>query len=258
MIYKFSRRIFFRLIAPLYVACNKRYLAIPRVQFVYFHHLFDNEVIGFYSFLEQAKKVYTVISTREALERLRTGNVDRPYLALSSDDGFESNILASKILNEYGIKACFFVPTGFIGENKCDRSKNVFGFDRMNFCSLEDIQQIISMEHEVGNHTVSHKSLKDMSNLEVIDEIKSANDYFESNEIEIEHFAFPYGSKYHHNIHALNYCTMVGLNYFSAIRGAHTQYPNDNILFRDHVIFGRFNKFEFLFFSIQNAKRLIV
>lgn len=256
-LYKLFRKIFFFLVAPFYVRFNRKFLQVPRVQFIYFHHLFSAELKGFKTFLNESMEIYQIISTSEALDKLRTGVVDRPYLSISSDDGFESNILASEVLHEYGIKACFFVPTSYVGEKLSKRSEKVFGFERMDFCTLADLQSMLSKGHEIGNHTVSHHNLNNMSETVIMNEIIQASEYLEANNIYPRHFAFPYGSKEFHSSIAKNICVQHGMNYFSAIRGSHSEYPKDNILFRDLVIFGKFNKIEFLYFNIRNAKKLL-
>ena len=44
-----------------------------------------------------------------------SGNIDKPYISISLDDGFKNNLSAVKIMNKYGIKGCFFVNPDTIG-----------------------------------------------------------------------------------------------------------------------------------------------
>lgn len=76
-------------------------------------------------------------------------------IALTFDDGPHPRITPQilEILNEYGIKATFFV----IGVNSKNYSKQ--------------LKQIADGGHEIGNHTYSHKILKSMSKEEIEKEI---------------------------------------------------------------------------------------
>ena len=76
-------------------------------------------------------------------------------IALTFDDGPHPRITPQilEILDEYGIKATFFV----IGVN----SKNY----------PNQLKQIVDGGHEIGNHTYSHKILKSMSKEEIEKEI---------------------------------------------------------------------------------------
>ena len=81
-------------------------------------------------------------------------------IALTFDDGpypvYTRIIL--EILRKYNIKATFFL----IGENV-----EYYG---------DILSEIISEGHELGNHTFSHKKLKNKSASEIISEIETCND----------------------------------------------------------------------------------
>lgn len=81
----------------------------PRVQFIYLHHVFSDEEKGFHQLIVSLSKYYTIISYSEAVERILNGKIDGPYLCISFDDGFKNCRQAAKILNEFGLSACFFI-----------------------------------------------------------------------------------------------------------------------------------------------------
>ena len=90
-------------------------LSKPRVQFLYIHHVFKDELDNFDKLLERLSKHHTFISYSEAVERVRTGNIDKAYISISSDDGFKNNLDAANVMAKYGASACFFVNPDTIG-----------------------------------------------------------------------------------------------------------------------------------------------
>lgn len=74
------------------IAGYKKYLDKPRVQFLYIHHIFNDEVNKLDSLLNMLKENHTFISYSEAVERVLKSTIDKPYISLSSDDGFRNNL----------------------------------------------------------------------------------------------------------------------------------------------------------------------
>src|SRR5690606_325826 len=74
----------------------------PRIQFLYFHHIYGDESGNFDRLVRTLSKTHTFISHSEAVDRLFSNKVDRPYISWSSDDGFKNNLAAAKILERYG------------------------------------------------------------------------------------------------------------------------------------------------------------
>ncbi len=91
----------------------------PRVHLPYLHTVPPHEEDSFRRLLTELRRDHTFISYSEAVERILTGDVDRPYLAFSFDDGFESNVRTARILEEFDTVGCFFVATRFIGTPTC-------------------------------------------------------------------------------------------------------------------------------------------
>lgn len=86
-------------------------------------------------------------------------------IALTFDDGphpeYTPQIL--DILDEYGVKATFFV----VGENAS------------RYPGL--VSRVISSGHEVGNHTWSHKGMKELSSEQISEEIAKTHDFLKTN-----------------------------------------------------------------------------
>ena len=166
---------------------------------VYIHHVFEDEIKIFDNIIFELKKIYKIIPLSEAIDRIHKNNIDKPYLAFSSDDGFKSNLNAHKVFMKHNVKACFFLCSDFIGLNKYDTiqkiCKNKFHLPPIEFLNYNDIKYLISFGHEIGSHTTNHSNLKTLD----LDEIRSviSNSYKKLHKMFglVKHFSFPYGTK---------------------------------------------------------------
>jgi peptidoglycan/xylan/chitin deacetylase (PgdA/CDA1 family) len=118
------------------------------------------------------------------------------YVVITFDDGLRSVIdNALPILKKYNIPATFFIPTGYIGkiadwENKSHQERY-----SESVITKEDIANLPYKIISVGSHTISHKDLTNLSENEILNEIKHSKDTLESilNK-KIEMLSFPYGA----------------------------------------------------------------
>ena len=83
----------------------KKQLQKPRVQRLYFHHIFEDEEQKFRNLLKRLAKHHTFISHSEAVARITNNEIDKPYISFSSDDGFKNNLKAAEILKIAGVKS---------------------------------------------------------------------------------------------------------------------------------------------------------
>jgi hypothetical protein len=81
-------------------------LRSPRVQFLYLHHLFPDEVASFRGMMAFLARDHRFISHSEAVGRVKHGPIDAPYIAFSFDDGLKSCLTAAAVLEEFGTTAC--------------------------------------------------------------------------------------------------------------------------------------------------------
>lgn len=59
---------------------------------------------------------YAVLPLNDAVEALRSGQLDRPTVAITFDDGFRNNVsVALPVLEEFGLPATIYLTTGLIG-----------------------------------------------------------------------------------------------------------------------------------------------
>ena len=107
-------------------------------------------------------------------------------LLLTFDDGFFSNyLIAKQILDPLGIKAVYFVPTGFIDSvdpiaqksfaiNHLHHGVMPVGFneDELRPMSWDQIKELVNNGHYIGGHTNNHKSLSTINEDKILkDEI---------------------------------------------------------------------------------------
>lgn len=218
----------------------------PRIQFLYIHHIFDDEVKNFDRLLKILAKEHTFISHSEAVKRLLEGNVDKPYIAWSSDDGIKNNLTAAKILNEYGASACFFINPNSIDIKDVEKSK-VFCETRLEmppveFLDWNDVDSLLKQGHEIGAHTMDHEDVATLNPEEFEQNLLQCKDILKEKCGEVRHFAYTYGkySNFYKRAHELVFET--GYDSCStAVRGCHISdgspmKKSDLLIRRDQII----------------------
>jgi peptidoglycan/xylan/chitin deacetylase (PgdA/CDA1 family) len=237
----------------------------PRIQFLYIHHIFKDEEQHLDDLLKRLSEQHSFISYSDAVYKILTGEIDKPYICISSDDGFKNNIAAAEILNRYDAKACFFINP-FIIETRSftevkDFCKMRLNFPPVEFMNWNDIESLQKGGHEIGSHTMEHINIAATDNnifeADCLQTIKILNNKCG----EAKHFAFPYGRFFHFNEAARE---IVFKNGFESCatgeRGCHIN-PETKLLkeelciLRDHVILDwkRDHIFHFLANNSRNA-----
>jgi glycosyltransferase involved in cell wall biosynthesis/peptidoglycan/xylan/chitin deacetylase (PgdA/CDA1 family) len=141
------------------------------------------------------------ISSLAELARRETNASDHA-LAITFDDGFR--ILMGdclEVLEEFGIKASFFVPTGFIELSGEPRQSALFSFRVHPYLKIplepmrpEDLKTLVALGHEVGSHGISHTSIRAMAEPMALHEMTySRRRIQEWTGRAPNSFAFPYG-----------------------------------------------------------------
>lgn len=193
----FVRHSALSLLAPLDALRHGEQLwSRPRVQFLLFHHLFDEEIPAFRALLTHLELRFRFLSYREAVTRVRTGRIDEPCLAFSFDDGLKSCLAAAGVLEDFGARACFFVCPGVVGVG--EREAAQFCRTRLRHAPVEfldwrDLQRLRSCGHEIGAHTVNHANLAELSKDDAIQEIAESRRLLQRRVGFVRHFAWPYG-----------------------------------------------------------------
>jgi hypothetical protein len=118
----------------------------------------------------------------------KLNNKNKPLLLITFDDVIKNNLYAAEILDNYNIKALFFIVPEFI-ETPHEQQKEYFikyirpkinhvidnKPEDFSALSWEDLKILITKGHKVGSHTQTHQLIAQKSTLEnSINEIKNS------------------------------------------------------------------------------------
>jgi hypothetical protein len=200
-------------------------LAAPRVHHVYLHAVPQPELGRLRRLVEVLMSSHEIVSYSRAVELVKGGRVERPTVAFSFDDAFASNLAASRVLDEYGISGCFFVPTGFVGTDSVHAARKFFGTSSgvdEPALSWSDLEAMVERGHEVGSHTATHRVLSELSADQAAEEIGVAREVLVTKLGRCDHFAWPRGRFHHMTQAAVRDALACGhSSVASAERGAH-------------------------------------
>lgn len=239
----------------------------PKVQFLYIHHVFEDEKEPFRRFVKKLSEYYEFVSYSKACEIVLQNDIDKPYLCFSSDDGFKNNLNAVEILNEFGVSACFFVNPDTIGLTDYSQAeqfcKSKLSSPAIEFMTWEDLRAIQDQGHEIGIHTMGHVNVAKISIEEFEKNLDESIEVFKDHNFEIKHFAYPYGRFFHFNQAAMDLVFDKGFKTCAtAERGCHVQQkepiqPNKLLIRRDQIVcdWKLTHCMYFLINAAKNAKR---
>jgi len=224
---------------------DERALERPRVQILFLHHVMADEERPFRALIERLLRRHTFLPYSDAATRVISGDIDRPYISITFDDGLRSQLRAAEILREYGISACFFVSEGML-EGHSDAEVAEFcarelGLPPLELLTWSDVEQLAAVGHEIGNHGRLHRVLSSLSSSELADEIAGALESLRRRLGKVDHFAWPRGWADAFSAAAAEEVFRAGhSSCASAIRGCHVPGPmrdqRDVCLRRDPVI----------------------
>lgn len=206
---------------------TERGLAKPRVHFVYLHSVPPAEEGAFRTLLGELSRGHRFLSYGAAVDRVRNGPIDAPYVCLSFDDGFKDGLAAARIMDERGIRGCFFVCPAVVGERRPERAA-AFCRERLKvpgsapFLSWEDLEALRARGHEIGSHTRTHARLSGLGPSELEDELAGSREDLRRRLGEARHFAWPFGRFVHAAPHVPALAARAGYeSCASAERGCH-------------------------------------
>lgn len=135
------------------------------------------------------KKKYSIISFTE-FQKIENQEKKGRYVIITFDDAYENNLrCALPVLKETNTKATIFIPTSFIGKtNEWDDGKE-------KIMSVAQLQQLPAGTIELGLHTHTHTSFKNLGSEAIKKEILQSMETLESNNIPfVPVLAYAYGS----------------------------------------------------------------
>ena len=243
---------------------SANYFQKPRIQFLYIHHVFDDELENFEYLLKELSIHHSFISYSNAVEKILTNNIDKPYISISSDDGFKNNLKAAAILNKFNAKGCFFINPDTIGLQNPDKIADFcisqLRFPPTEFMNWDDIGYLLKNGHEIGSHTMGHINIAETELREVEDNLNKSFEIITAKCGKVDHFAYPYGRFFHFNSESLELVFKTGYkSCASAERGCHISdsiiKPQDLFIRRDHVICD-WDLNHIMYFLLKNSKKL--
>ncbi len=210
-----------------------------------YHLILKEDRRKFEEHLRLLKDNFRICSVFEVLDSARnTKNENIPRIAITFDDGFRllmEDCLA--LLEKFGVKACFYVPTGFVELSDYPELAARFSLGRHYYplpldpMRPEDLKSLIDFGHEVGSHGVSHISLGVVTKKVAERELSlSRRRIYEWTGKEPVSFAYPYGdmkSPIGHLtdwIHAAGYKSGVTLQ-----RGKIDEFTDPFLIPREHI-----------------------
>ncbi|MCW5898063.1 MAG: polysaccharide deacetylase family protein [Flavobacteriales bacterium] len=217
----------------------------PRVQFLYIHHTFSDELPALERLIAELGRTHTFIPYSEAVDRVLEARIDKPYLCISSDDGFRNNLDGGRILRDHGISACFFINPGLIALRDEKRIREICGerlhFPPVAFLGWDEVSALKAMGHEIGSHSWEHHRLARLGTEALAEDIARSRGTIVSHLGEAPHFAYPYGRFTDLPVEGFRAVFAAGhRSCASAERGCHvvdTPVPHDQLLIRrDHVV----------------------
>lgn len=109
--------------------------------------------------------------------------LNRPLVSVTLDDGWASQYQNGlPILNQYGLKATFYVFTNALT-------------DQPNYMSTAQVQSLYGQGMEIGSHSLSHSDLTQVSQNQLVNELMGSQNILQ-NAIgaPVVNFAYPYGA----------------------------------------------------------------
>ncbi len=251
----------------LSLAASEKYLAIPRVQFLYIHHVFKDEEKRLDALMKRLSKHHQFISYNHAVDKILAGAIDKPYITFSSDDGFKNNLRAAEILNEYNAKACFFINPGVIGETDYDKIRQfctgTLEFPPVEFLNWDEVGKLQQWGHEIGSHTMMHMNIAAQTEQQITEDMRQTYRILSEKCGSMKHFAFPYGRFFHFSATGRKSVFDAGFTTCAtAERGCHIN-PSapmtgqELCIRRDHTVLG-WDMNHIMYFLINNAKHTSV
>jgi glycosyltransferase involved in cell wall biosynthesis/peptidoglycan/xylan/chitin deacetylase (PgdA/CDA1 family) len=168
---------------------------------VAYHLVLKEDRNNFEDHLKFFSDHFRISPLRDLLQASASNNQDPFRLSITFDDGFRILIQdCLELLDKYGIKASFYVPTAFTNS---DRQKaRSAAFSLRSFCysyPMEpmhpgDLKKLAELGHEIGSHGIFHTSIQAMTPESAERELTVSRSMISHwTGIEPKGYAYPYG-----------------------------------------------------------------
>ncbi len=198
-LYKRSRATAKRAIINFSLALRPSF--VPRGnRILVYHVVLKEDRVRFAEHLAFLKDHYQ-FATAQEIAGAKDSSSPTPLLAITFDDGFRLLMSdALEVLEQYGVKATFYIPTGFIAlapnsDRAADFSLRAHYYQRpLAPMNSADLKQLRQSGHEIGSHGVSHIGLNAVSRHVAKYELEESRDQLAQWLGEtVTGFAYPYG-----------------------------------------------------------------
>jgi len=207
----------------------------PRLACMVFHDIAPGQEHRFRRQIEALQLHYTIVDLPEFGRRLRgeTAHTEDALL-LTFDDAFVSSLRVGAILEEYGLRGLFFVPTDFIEcASAAEQRDYVYQHlfygqfapgslsENLRPMSWENLRGLVAAGHHLGCHTRRHCPLQILETEESRrEELLASADLIEAKlGCRVESFAMPFGTLEIMTAPALATLTQRYRYVFTSVRG---------------------------------------
>ena len=206
------------------------------------------------SILEKINKEEIFINPENIDDFFNQKNGKKSFSLLTLDDGFSNNLeFAMKVLGPLNIKAIFFIIPNLIyniiDNDKCQRFFEVLypkkeikieGILKKQFTPLtkKDILKLKESGHSIGMHGFNHEEFSKLNEKEIKKYINKGINIFTNLNLQIDHFAYPFGCKNSFNNKSNNILKKYFKYIHTGIRGSnylHNQHKDYKILKRHPI-----------------------
>lgn len=118
---------------------------------------------------------FRIVRLCDLPETLANEPLETNFACVTFDDGYRDNYeVALPILDRLGIKATFFIATGFVGKS----FRSSFGEHTMMDAS--QVEKLARAGHEIGAHTINHPKLTQVPLERAWQEIDTSKQFLEN------------------------------------------------------------------------------
>ena len=118
----------------------------------------------------------------------------RHTVAITFDDCYRDNLAAARVLADFGLPACFFIPTSFVDTD------TIFEWDkhlpRMPNLTWNEVREMAGLGFEIGSHTVTHADLATVPIEQMRRELALSKETLQNKlDRQVRWLAYPFGGK---------------------------------------------------------------
>ena len=100
-------------------------------------------------------------------------------VSLTFDDGDADNFAVAPVLEQYGLKATWYIPSGLIGQT--------------GYMTWDQLHQLADNGHEIGGHSLDHRNIGDLHGVDLKHQVCDDRTNLIRHGFTALSFAYPYG-----------------------------------------------------------------